>query len=114
MMDYDGDADVDDEDVAAFFDDFEAPMLDCDGNGTNDLIQILQAPELDANQTGILDVCEAGGDLNGDGTVGVEDLLAVILKWGACPGGPIGCVSDTNGDGVIDVTDLVTVIANWG
>ncbi|MHC5025246.1 MAG: CRTAC1 family protein, partial [Planctomycetota bacterium] len=44
MMDYDGDADVDDEDVAAFFDDFEAPMLDCDGNGTNDLIQILQAP----------------------------------------------------------------------
>ena len=58
--------------------------------------------------------CSAsGGDLNGDGQVDVNDLLAVITSWGNCPAAPASC-ADTNGDGVVDVNDLLTVITHWG
>jgi hypothetical protein len=51
------------------------------------------------------------GDTTGDGTVNVEDLVAVITAWGpAAPGAP----EDTNGDGSVNVTDLVSVITLWG
>lgn len=49
-------------------------------------------------------------DLNGDGTVGVSDILALIEAWGACP----GCAADINGDGVVDVSDLLEVVGAWG
>ncbi|MBC8201770.1 MAG: hypothetical protein H8E86_06940 [Planctomycetes bacterium] len=48
-------------------------------------------------------------DINGDGNVGVNDLLAVIDQWGQ-PGGS----ADVNGDGTVDVSDLLTVVGNWG
>jgi len=51
------------------------------------------------------------GDLNGDGIVGVDDLLIVIANWGPC--GP-DCPADINGDGIVGVDDLLIVIANWG
>ena len=50
------------------------------------------------------------GDANGDGTVGVGDLLIVIQDWGLC----VVCDGDLNGDGWADVNDLLLVIANWG
>ena len=50
------------------------------------------------------------GDLDGDGIVGVEDLLIVISQWGTCS----GCVADIEGNGVVDIEDLLIVIANWG
>jgi hypothetical protein len=49
------------------------------------------------------------GDATGDGIVNVEDMVAVILGWGPCP----GCDADLNGDGEITVEDLVEVILNW-
>jgi hypothetical protein len=51
------------------------------------------------------------GDVNGDGTVNVNDLLAVISSWG--PGGG-GTPADQNGDGTVDVDDLLIVIGGWG
>ena len=51
----------------------------------------------------------APGDVDGDGVVGVNDLLALIAEWGTCQ----GCSEDLNGDGVVNVTDLLEVIANW-
>jgi hypothetical protein len=57
------------------------------------------------------------GDVNGDGTVNVDDLLTVILEWGPCPQPPQACDADVNsseGDGVVDVDDLIAVILNWG
>ena len=51
------------------------------------------------------------GDINGDGFVGVDDLLIVIANWGPC--GPV-CDADINGDGFVGVDDLLIVIANWG
>jgi hypothetical protein len=50
------------------------------------------------------------GDVNGDGIVNVNDLLAVINAWGPCP----CCAADVNEDGVVNVNDLLLVINTWG
>jgi parallel beta-helix repeat protein len=48
-------------------------------------------------------------DINGDGVVGVNDLLAVIDQWGLTDS-----PADVNGDGIVDVSDLLEVVGNWG
>jgi len=48
-------------------------------------------------------------DVDGDGGVGVDDLLAVIGAFG----GP-GPAGDATGDGWVDVEDVLVVIAGWG
>ncbi|MAI67700.1 MAG: hypothetical protein CMJ26_07480 [Phycisphaerae bacterium] len=50
------------------------------------------------------------GDLDGDGVVGILDILIVIAEWGPCSG---ACISDMNTDGTVDVLDLLVLIANW-
>ena len=58
----------------------------------------------------ISDECEdCEGDANGDGNVGVTDLLAVIDQWGQS-----NSPADFNGDGIVSVTDLLIVVGNWG
>jgi predicted outer membrane repeat protein len=54
---------------------------------------------------------ECPGDTNGDGVVGVLDLLAVIDQWGVCDD---QCSADFNGDGTVGVTDLLVVLDAWG
>ena len=49
-------------------------------------------------------------DVSGDGTVDVNDLLAVIAAWGPCK----NCSEDVDDSGSVDVNDLLTVIASWG
>lgn len=51
------------------------------------------------------------GDVNLDGIVDVNDLLAVITTWGDCPA---ICPADLNCDNIVDVNDLLAVITNWG
>ncbi|MCI0365054.1 MAG: hypothetical protein L0219_14345 [Phycisphaerales bacterium] len=54
------------------------------------------------------------GDINGDGDVNVEDLLAIISAWGPCPPiFPPDCPPDLNGDVIVNVADLLLVISNW-
>jgi hypothetical protein len=54
-------------------------------------------------------------DLNGDGTVGVPDLLTVINAWGNCPDDcPPPCHADITGDCTVGVPDLLFIINNWG
>jgi hypothetical protein len=53
-------------------------------------------------------------DFTDDDQVDVDDLIAVILAWGACPAEPEPCPADTDVDGMIDVDDLVAVITHWG
>lgn len=48
-------------------------------------------------------------DLNADGFVGVDDLLAVINAWDT--GNPGG---DADGDGWVSATDILAVLAAWG
>jgi hypothetical protein len=52
---------------------------------------------------------EVFADVNADGVVDVDDLLAVLNTWGACA----GCGADIDGDGGVDVDDLLAVLNNW-
>jgi subtilisin family serine protease len=51
-------------------------------------------------------------DLDGDGVVGVLDMIQLILAWGPCPPGP--CAADLDGDGEVGVLDLIELIMSWG
>ncbi len=53
------------------------------------------------------------GDLDGDGIVGVPDLLTLLAAWGPC-GGCANCPADLDGDCAVSVPDLLTLLANWG
>jgi hypothetical protein len=58
------------------------------------------------------------GDVSGAGVVNVEDLLAVIGAWGACPASPAACPADIApqpcGNDAVNVSDLLAVIGSWG
>ena len=63
-------------------------------------------------------ICPAGGicqpqcpwDLDGGGSVGILDLLALLAAWGANPGHP----ADFDGDDIVGILDLLILLANWG
>ncbi len=52
------------------------------------------------------------GDINGDGTVGIADFLAVLGNWGPCP--DACCLADLDRDGVVGITDFLVVLGTWG
>jgi hypothetical protein len=55
------------------------------------------------------------GDTTGDSVVDVDDLVAVILGWGACSAPcPPRCAADVTENCTVDVDDLVGVILAWG
>ena len=74
-----------------------------------DLIDIIDGTSKDANGDGIPDEC-CVGDIDGDGVVGVKDLLDLLAAWGPNPLHP----ADFNGDGFVGVTDLLTLLGTWG
>ncbi len=49
-------------------------------------------------------------DLDGDVSVGILDLLALLAAWGSDPGGS----PDFDGDGTVGILDLLALLANWG
>ena len=49
-------------------------------------------------------------DFNGDGSVGILDLLMLLVAWGTDPGGP----PFFDGDRTVGILDLLTLLANWG
>ncbi len=49
-------------------------------------------------------------DLDGDGTVAINDFLSLLEAWGSDPGGP----PDFDGDGDVGVIDRLELLANWG
>ncbi|MHC4949208.1 MAG: PQQ-dependent sugar dehydrogenase [Planctomycetota bacterium] len=60
-------------------------------------------------------------DLDGDGLVGVGDVLTVLGEWGPCPApcpgpgaGTGACPDDADCDCVVGVGDLLAVLAAWG
>jgi hypothetical protein len=54
-------------------------------------------------------------DLDGGGTVGITDFLALLAAWGPCPD-PCApsCPADFDGNCVVGVTDFLILLANWG
>ena len=53
------------------------------------------------------------GDLNGDGLIGISDLLTVIEKWGPCNKDQ-PCHADLDEDEIVAIGDLLLIISNWG
>jgi hypothetical protein len=52
-------------------------------------------------------------DLDGDGAVGVLDLLLLLGAWGSC--GDCGsCPADLDGDCTVGVADFLILLAAWG
>ncbi len=54
------------------------------------------------------------GDINGDGQVGIFDLLDLLGSWGECPGAPDPCDADLDADGTVGVLDLLLLLQNFG
>ena len=48
-------------------------------------------------------------DVDGDGMVGVNDVLAVVAAWGSDDPD-----ADIDGDGTVGTNDLLAVIGTWG
>lgn len=115
IMDVESDGDVDLADLALLLPAYGGPLHDCNDNGVADLEEIISgaAPDLDYN--GQIDGCQIVGDLDGDGAVGVLDLLQLVADWGPCSSlcSPI-CISDLDGDCTVGVLELMTVLSNWG
>ena len=50
------------------------------------------------------------GDLDGNGTVDVEDMLTILNAWGPCS----GCSADIDASGEVEVNDMLALLAAWG
>jgi hypothetical protein len=55
------------------------------------------------------------GDITEDGSVNVNDFLALIAGWGACPAdlATQPCKGDLDGDKLVGVSDLLMILAHW-
>jgi hypothetical protein len=93
---------------------------DIDVDGATDLVQVVQV--LGEYQI-LVRTASTGsawspgsccpGDIDGNGEVGVDDLLALIGAWGVCSD-PANCPADLNGSGAVDVDDLLSLLSAFG
>ena len=96
--------------------------IDISGNGIAGNFQCIEndpAPAGGDNTVGgnAEDQCEdlvtalaVPGDCDGDGLVGILDLLAVLMSWGPCA----GCAADFDNDNFVGTTDFLLLLGNWG
>jgi len=81
---------------------FESTELECSGNGG----------EWQGDNT----TCEIGtcgvpcpADVDGNGSVNVSDILAIVGAWGTNDS-----AADVNGDGTVNVSDILEAVSSWG
>jgi hypothetical protein len=93
---------------------------DCNCNGVPDSCDLASGVLVDTDGDGIPNRCECPADVTGpggvsDGFVGIDDLFAIILAWGACPS---PCSADIApgpcGNGAVTIDDLFAVLLGWG
>jgi hypothetical protein len=93
-------------------------LVDCNGNGQHDALEIAAGSVTDCDLNGVPDQCQsasAASDCDGDGTSDFCEFEAGAPdvnnngKPDECD-----CVGDTNGDGAVNVDDLIDVIVAWG
>ncbi len=66
----------------------------------------------DGNDIGLIGLL--AGDVDGDGSVGVEDLDLILANWGSFVGAYNRAGGDLSGDGVVGEEDLQGVLEYWG
>ena len=59
----------------------------------------------------VITVSGCAGDVDGDDSVGQDDVIRTLERFGPCLG---ECPADLNGDGLIDGDDLAGVLGAWG
>ena len=84
---------------------------DCDANGTPDALAIASGAA-DLNGDSIPDSCQCTGDLNGDGSVGGQDLGVLLGFWGTTAS--TFPRADINRDGLVTGADLGVLLSQWG
>jgi hypothetical protein len=87
--------------------------IDCNGNGTDDVCEIIAGDADDLNGNDVPDECDVLGDLDGDGVVGITDFLTLLASWGPCADCG-ACLADLDGDCDVGVNDFLILLANWG
>ncbi len=92
-----------------FFDSAAATMGDTQNCG-NSAPQV-GGDHVDLGGNTVSEECEdCAADIDGDGTVGVNDMLNLIANFGPCS----GCAADVDGDGIVGVNDILIVLSAWG
>ena len=84
--------------------------FDCNRNCVPDYQDIAGGYSEDSNGNGIPDECDCIGDINGDGSVSVLDLILLIDAWGSTD----SPACDLDGDGFVGVLDIVALVSEWG
>jgi hypothetical protein len=112
-MDFDGDSDVDGDDYTSFLGVYAGPSDDCNANMVSDLDDIINGTSVDGNGNGRPDECDTVGDATGDGLVNIDDIVAIVLAFGPCPGGQATCPADVNFDLTVNIDDIVVAVLNW-
>ncbi|MEE9131261.1 MAG: hypothetical protein V3T84_14670 [Phycisphaerales bacterium] len=87
-------------------------QADGDGDAVGDACDL--CPETDPDTSVGLDGCPFAfcffADLDGNGSVGASDLLALLAAWGPNACGP----PDFDGNGSVGASDLLVLLVNWG
>jgi hypothetical protein len=58
----------------------------------------------------ITDQSSCESDLDGDGSTGVPDFLALLASWGPCS----ACAADMDTDGQVGINDFLMLLEAWG
>ncbi len=68
-----------------------------------------------------LGAVEPSPDLNGDGTVGITDIMLVAIHWGKTNADGLASHAtgwdpryDLDGDADVDIADIMLVVNHWG
>jgi len=91
---------------------------DIDGDGLVDLISVVDlapvrgranSPAIGVyfNTTAVVSNCPE--DLDGDGSIAIGDILALISAWGT-----VNEAYDLDGSGVVDIGDILIIVSAWG
>ncbi|MBC8203303.1 MAG: VCBS repeat-containing protein [Planctomycetes bacterium] len=88
---------------------------DFDEDGLTDIVSVIDlAPDFRANSPALslylnITAVTCAADVDGSGSVDVDDLLALIAGWGSADP-----ALDIDGSGTVDVDDLLILIGAWG
>ncbi len=87
------------------------------GDGTGGLIGAIRTQVNGMEWVGSAHVFDLAtpcpGDIDGDGMVGITDLLILLASWGPCADCD-DCPADLDGNCTVGVSDLLILLSNWG